>query len=325
MALPRQRRHDRLDHEFYSYSGERSIVEAEGQRWLTPVFYHRADLFQSLHLASYGAVRDLLPSSDLEPIRWFDGRAVIGIAAFRYHHVSVEAPDGTPQLLAPYGEISINALVARHPTRRGISVLRSTVVGPAGFIFHLPVTTAEACKAGRDAFGMAKFVADMDFYEEPTLRRVTLSEEGAEILSLQVARRGPVIADHSPITAYSVLAHQLIETRIPFSGFRQTAIGSQAGRLTLGSHLVADQLRTLAVAPAALMSASYLDARLILPLGTPVAECDAYTGYPGRPRDRGRYTLAYPHTGPMDLYTVPAGIWHQGEAAATTSGGTPHA
>ncbi|HYB39739.1 MAG TPA: acetoacetate decarboxylase family protein [Mycobacterium sp.] len=140
-------------------------------------------------LASYDAVRDVLPSSDLHPVRWFDGRAAVLIAAMRYHEVSVRHADGTPDLLAPYGEVLIAALVTRRPLQRGLPLLLPTMQGLGGFVLDLPVTTAEACDLGRKLFGLPKFVADMDFREEPTQRQVKISEGDAEIMTLRVCPR----------------------------------------------------------------------------------------------------------------------------------------
>ena len=54
------------------------------------------------------------------------------------------------------------------------------------------------------------------------------------------------------------------------------------------------------------MAASYLDARLILPFGNPIGAAQDYAGYPGGDRARGRFTVEYPGTGPIDQYSVPA-------------------
>jgi hypothetical protein len=178
----------------------------------------------------------------------------------------------------------------------------------SGFILDLPVTTAEARDAGRNGYGMAKFLADMDFSEEPGHRKVMLSEEDVHIFTLSVRTSGPVLADRAPLPMYSVQHGQLIETVIRFQGHRQAGLGAGAGRLVLGEHPVADRLRALGVATEPVMVASYLDARLILPAGTSVGPARDYVGHVGRDRDRGRLTVAYPGTAPIDLYAVPAGI-----------------
>ncbi|TQM64672.1 acetoacetate decarboxylase family protein [Humibacillus xanthopallidus] len=302
-------RRRRRDDDFYRFTADRPVMELDGFRLRPPFYYHRADAFKSLHLASYDAVRAILPSDDLNPMRWFDGRAMIGLGVFRYEHVSVEDADGTIRLLAPYGEIAVVALASRGRSRvRGFGALQVAMGSSGGFILDLPVTTREACDGGRNGYGMAKFVADMDFTEEPGHRKVVLSEEDAHIFTLSVRASGPVLADREPAPMYSVQHGQLIETVIRFQGHRQSGLGAGAGRLVLGEHPVADRLRALGVATEPVMVGSYLDARLILPTGTSVGAARDYVGHLGRDRDRGRLTVAYPGTDPIDLYAVPAGI-----------------
>ena len=303
--LPLRRR----DKNFYTWTGARPAVNVHGRVMRPPFFYHRADAFQSIHLASFDAVQGILPSADLHPIRWFDGRALVGIGVFRYEHVSYEDAEGTTKLLAPYGEISVVALVSRtKPRLRGLGMLQAALVGGGTFILDLPVTTKQARDGGRSIYGMPKFVADMDFSEEPGRRKVVLSEENAHILTVEVRVGGPVMADHAPLMTYSVKDGKLIETRSRFLGHRQTGMGASSGSLALGEHPVSDRLRALDVATEPLAVSSYLDARLILPTGTPVGPAHEYVGYLGQDRERGRLTVSYPGTGPIDLYEVPGGL-----------------
>jgi hypothetical protein len=310
------------DADFYAWTGPRPVTEIEGLRLMGPACYHPFETFRSIHLASYDAVRDVLPTSNLHPVRWFDGRAVVMIAAMRYREVSLSHADGTPDLLAPYGEVGVAALVTRKPSPRGLPLLSPTMHDVGGFILDLPVTTAEACELGRKSFGLPKFVADMDFREEPTMRQVTIFEDDAEILTLRVRPGGRVSTDHAPVIMYSASGGDLIETTIRFSGHRQIGLGSRAGRLAPGSHPVADRLRSLSVSGEPLVVYNYLDARTILPSGTPVGTAGEYPGYVGKRRFRGRLTVEYPGTGPIDQYTVPRGILHpaSAEPAEASSG-----
>ncbi len=250
----------------------------------------------------------------------------MGFGAFRYEHVSMEHADGTSQMLAPYGEIGVLALATRGKAQvKGLGMLRAALGSVQGFILDLPVTTAEARDGGRDVYGMAKFVADMDFTEEPGHRKVVLSEEEAHIFTLDVRTSGPVVADRAPTTTYSVHHGQLIETVVRFEGHRQAGLRGRASTLVLGEHPVADRLRSLDVVTQPLVVASYLDARLILPTGTPVGAARDYVGHLGRDRERGRLTVSYPGTGPIDLYAVPLGLRRVRESAATGAERATHA
>ena len=309
------RAHRRFDGaDFYTWTGPRPLTEIDGQRLMGPAIYHPFESFRSAHLASYDAVRDVLPSSDLYPVRWFDGRAAVLIAAMRYREISVSHADGTPDLLAPYGEVMIAALVTRKPTPRGLPLLFPTKHHLGGFVLDLPVTTAEAYDLGRKVFGLPKFVADMDFREEPMRRQVKISEDGTEILTLTVRPEGPVVTDHAPVILYSALHGDLLETSVRFLGHRQVALGRHAGQLSLGAHPVADRLRGLSVSAEPLVVYNYLDARMILPFGNPIGTARDYPGYVGRDRLRGRLSVQYPGTGPIDQSTTPQGVLHRASA-----------
>lgn len=185
------------------------------------------------------------------------------------------------------------------------------------FILDLPVTTAEARDAGRAVYGMPKFVADMDFTEEPGHRKVELWEQDAHILTLEVRTHGTLTPEHKPTTLYSVHDGQLIETVTRFQGYRQTGLGAGAGTLVLGEHPVADRLRALGVATDPLIVGTYLDARIILPAGAPVGVAREHVGHLGKDRERGRLTVSYPGTNPIDLYAIPPGLRQPVGSSAT--------
>jgi hypothetical protein len=309
------------DAKFYEWTGPRPVAEVDGLRLMGPGFFHRMDSFQSVHLASYDAVRDVLPSNELYPVRWIDGRAILMIGAVKYHAVSASHADGTTAVLAPYGEVVIAAMVTRGPARRGLPLLAPGLHHAGGFILHMPVTTLEARDLGLKIFGLPKFVADMDFREEPLLRQVRVSEQDTEILTLAIRPGSRVTTDRNPGILYSSLHGELLQTTTRFFGHRQVRLGRRAGALQLGEHPVAGRLRELGISRAPLMAASYLDGRLILPFGSPIGAAQDYTGYPGHDRTRGRFTVAYPGTGPIDQYSVPPGVLPPARSPAPTTTG----
>ena len=295
---------------FYAWTGPRPVVEVLGRRLQSPAFYHRVDSFQSVHLAEHDAVSAALPTDELHPVQWFDGRAAVLVWAVRYHEVTaLDVTDGGPgqmARLAPYGEVGVSALVTRRPARKGLPMMRPLMPGVGGFVLHLPVTTGEADEVGRAIFGFPKFVADMDFIEEPGHRRVTVSEAGRDILRLDVLPRGPVVADHRDLLAYSVRGTELMETTIRSQGHGQPGLGRRSGLLRLGDHPVAEELGRLGIDPEPQRTMSHVDLRLILPWSHPVGSARPYPGYLGAVRSRARLTVAYPGTGPLEQLTLPA-------------------
>jgi hypothetical protein len=289
------------DDGFNEWRGARPEVRIGENIHRLPVSYHDTDGFTAVHPASYQAVRAELPSDAIEPLRWVDGRALVAITAWRFKATTWSASDGPVSTLTPYGEISVAAVVTRGPAPRVLPFIRGE---QRAFILHLPVTTSEACDGGRQIWGLPKFVADMDFVEEPSSRRVELSEAGSTILILTVRPGGPVLPDRRSFVVYSALNGELLETVMPVRCFVQTRMGSRAGELALGAHPVAARLRQLEISPQPALAFNYLRHRSILPAGTPIGAAKTYQGYTGTERQLGRFTVTYPGTEPLDQYAA---------------------
>ncbi|MFC4784539.1 acetoacetate decarboxylase family protein [Nocardioides sp. MAHUQ-72] len=312
MATPEEHaRHGPDRGDFYDWSGPRPQRAVGGRLFEMPAFYHRITCFYSVHLADHAAVRDELPSREVEPVRWFDGSAAVQVVALRYDEVT-GVVDGRPARLAPYGEVGISALVSRHRWPRGVAMAASDRVRFGGFVLDLPVTTAEARDLGREVFGFPKFVADMDFRDGPGEQAVSLSEEGTPILDLRVRPAGRVVRVRRPWLMYSSLDNRLLETEVPMVGHCRGRKLRPDAELRLGDHPVAERLRRLRVRPEPVAAATYLGLRMVLPAGVPVGSARAHPGHPGRERDRGRLTVDYIGTGPIDQYAPAGGVLHVG-------------
>ncbi|MGY1822732.1 acetoacetate decarboxylase family protein [Geodermatophilus sp. SYSU D00079] len=279
-----------------AWAGPTPRVCVGGRSLTLPLRYPDNACFASVHAASYAAVAAALPGDTLRPVRWVDGRALLSIAAFRYRAVTTaDVPAGR---LAPYGEVAVAVVVTRGPALPVLPLARRRL---SLFVLHLPVTTAEARDAGAALWGFPKFVADMDFAEERTARRVVVAEGGTTLLELAVRGRGPVLPDRRPAVMYTTLGGQLLETVVPMAGRLRVAFGRGAGALRLGGHTVADALRALDVAPSPLAVFDHLEHRSVLPAGRAVGPAPDHHGYRGAERASGRFTVRYPHTPPLDL------------------------
>jgi hypothetical protein len=201
--------------------------------------------------------------------------------------------------LAPYGEVSVAAVVTRGPAHRLLPVLNPRM---QVFVLHLPVTTLEARDVGKVLWGFPKFVADLDFVEHPTVRQVSVSEDGRHVLTLALRPGGLVLPDHRPHVVYTVLGGELVETVVPMSGYRQIRLGRRSGRLELGDHPVGRDLARLEVSPAPLACFNYVTHRCVLPAGSGIGPARDFRGYAGRERPLGRYTIRYPDSPPLDQY-----------------------
>ena len=193
--------------------------EIQGRTVTLPVEVRRARTWAAQFLV------DATPASLLMPpgltVARVAGRAMAIVAVARYE-------DGD---LDRYNEVGV-AFLVRAAARKGIGV----------YIHHLPVTQQFTLEAGRTIWGYPKFMADIDIVEHPGGARVLLASDGEEILQLDV-RRGWVSVPSRAIPTYTYLDGVLRETRWTTSGRARTRLGG--GRLELGSHPIAKELRAL--------------------------------------------------------------------------------
>jgi hypothetical protein len=273
----------------------------------SPILYHRSRSISTLHRASYEAVREVLPSVDLHPVRMPGGDAVISISGMQHEEITANGVEGLAAL--PYGEVLVAAAVTRRPAPPFLPLVAPVWSGIAAgfFVLHLPVTTRVARDAGRLIWGYPKFVADIEFEESVDATRVQLSEGGRDILMLSAAPKGRPTIEQGRWVLYSVLGDELIEESMPIRGVVQNGRLGRLGHLQLGSHQVADELRALGISPHPFLATRLVAGRFAMTPGRPIGAARQYLGYIGAERDLGRYVVSYPHTPPIDRYATTSG------------------
>lgn len=288
---------------FYERTGPRTTAVRWGAAYAgSPIVYHRSEGIQTLHTASLEAVRAALPTDELHPVRAASDRAVIAVTAYRHDEVTAHGVHG--RAVMPYGEVIIAALVTRRPAPRLLPLVaprlaRETV---GAFVLHMPVTHLPARDGGRLVWGYPKFVADMTFEDSIETLRCTLSEGGYDILTHTLRPAGRPSVTSGSIVLYSVLEGELLALDVPMSGISRRRRGAAAGRLELGNHQVADELKELGINPEPFLGRRLSDLRLALTFGHAVGEARPYLGYIGEDRDFGRYLVRYATEAPIDMY-----------------------
>lgn len=251
-----------------------------------PIRYWRTDCFMGIFPADHGAVRDLLPSSRLHPVRLRGGKVAVAVVAYNYLETGV----------GPYGEIGISPLCTLDRAAPPVLplLLQGHGRGFGGFVAHLPVTSRVAREAGRTVWGYPKFVADMAFDLLPERQQVTLAEGGQEILRLGVRRSGPVLLERAPLTTFTVRDTRLIRTTVATRGYVATSVGASGGDLTLGDHPLGHELAALGLGTAPVVTKTYLTHSAILPVGEDIGPAERpYSGYAGAEREFGTHTIRY--------------------------------
>lgn len=196
-----------------------SSFQIQGRTVTLPVEVRRARTWAAQFLIDAAAAQQLMPPG--LTVAKVAGRAMAIIPVARYE-------DGD---LDEYNEVGV-AFLARAAGRKGVGV----------YVHHLPVTQGFTLEAGRTIWGFPKFMADIDIVEHPGGARILLSSDNEEILQLDV-RRGWVSVPSRAIPTYTYMDGLLRETPWTTSGKARARLGG--GRLELGSHPIAKELRAL--------------------------------------------------------------------------------
>jgi hypothetical protein len=304
---------------FYQRTGPRSEPAQYGTAWAGfPVVYHRCEASQTLHSARLDAVRELLPTAELHPVRLPGGRAVVVVSALRWDEVTSTGVTGRTML--PYGEVMVGAMVTHRPAPPVLPLTGLVVPGvPYGaFVLHLPVTHRQARDGGRLAWGYPKFIADIEFEDSLETVSCMVSEGGQRVLHQTVHPAGKPTVMRESLVLYSSLDGELIAEHSPLYGIKRLRLGPGGGRLELGEHPVGLELRRLDIDPRPLATRRVVDLRTSLTFGHPVGSAREYVGYIGEDRDLGGYIVRYDGEEPIDMYAPFAPT--AGSAAATQAG-----
>ena len=119
----------------------------------------------------------------------------------------------------------------------------------ANYVLNLPVTTAAACRAGREIWGYDKFVAAIDVKSEGTTFSTVLRDEGREIICALEGRRGASVpAPPTDIVTFTLHHGRLIKTviQVPTPSFASSGDGFLF-KVGTSKHPMADNLRALAL------------------------------------------------------------------------------
>ncbi len=208
-----------------------------------PILYRKARAVMALFAAERQPLEALLHDPELELVPLAGGKPAVAVAFFAYEETSI----------GPYHEAAVATFVAPKalgvPARPALDMalpLRWRRVGM--YILHLPVTTSIANAAGREIWGLPKFVTDIPIdWQEGHIRAAVLAPGSSAPLctlegELGRGRSLPLRA----ILLYSRLNQELIATRVDYLGLARFVRGPQL-RLQVGTdtHRMARDLAAL--------------------------------------------------------------------------------
>lgn len=208
--------------------------EIQGRTVTMPVEVRRARSWAAQFLVDARAAHRLLPSG-LEVARPVPGRAVLVVGIVCYDDTDLDA----------YNEVAVSLLVRPPGSPPAGRITREFFGGDVGVhILHLPVTQTFTLEAGRTIWGYPKTLAQIEVTEEPRGVSATMVQDDQHVLTLEVKPGGPLPVPNRPPPTYSVLDGTLVRTDWDITGPRPRARPG-GSRIELGTHAIADQLRTL--------------------------------------------------------------------------------
>ncbi|MDI9977862.1 MULTISPECIES: acetoacetate decarboxylase family protein [Rhodococcus] len=215
-----------------------------------PVEIRAASAFTAMYSVPTAAAQSLIDYTGLEILQFRPGRGICVL-------VFVDYVDGD---LGPYNEFGVAFLVRDHRAD-STSVpqdLKALTRGRAGALIHqLPVDGDFTLAAGRGIWGFPKFLADFDVDHTGSVRRGSVSEGGRLIAQLSV-KPGIAVPGSGAGTSLAAYSHLDGLTRFTTWDMNPTGIRSRPGgaELKLGSHPIADELRSLGLPKRALVTSS---------------------------------------------------------------------
>ncbi|HEY5527030.1 MAG TPA: acetoacetate decarboxylase family protein [Candidatus Anoxymicrobiaceae bacterium] len=156
-------------------------MKMDGGTGKFPIFYRDARMFTLLLPANYLALKRMLPDPRFAPAQVLPGVGGIYLAAFEYFDTDI----------APYNEFAIGILLntPHYAGIPGYNMLRQYFAGFFNaYVYHLPVTTEIALRAGRDFYNYPKFIGGIEFSDTESAITCDLSRDGEQIMTISGAK-----------------------------------------------------------------------------------------------------------------------------------------
>jgi hypothetical protein len=230
-----------------------------GQTVTLPVEIRKATAFTAAFAVPYDKAAQLISPTGLRPLTLphLPGLGKRTICML----VLVDYVDGD---LGPYNEFGVCFMVRDHRAAAESSALldaKAMVTGDACALIHqLPVDGEFTRQAGRGIWGFPKIMADFDADHASDTKRASVRADGQLIAQLTV-RKGIAVPDQkssAELTSYSYLDGVTRFTPWHMRA-RDTKVRVGGADLILGTHPIADELKTLGLPRRALMTTSVGD------------------------------------------------------------------
>ena len=222
------------------------VYSIQGEEVRLPLRVRDASSGAATFVVPTAAARRLVPDL-LEVPEVVPGRTLCSIAAIEYRDND----------LGEYNEVSIAFFVREKGAPAGlpyVGTVSNFLRGRLGtYIRHLPVNGVLTCAAGCTIWGFPKTVEEIDLCKDENRATCRLVSNGAHVLTLSLPRGGTRRLPQMAMATYSLIDGRLHKTSFSTGG---SGVGFRLGgcEITLGSHPIADELRSLGLPKRALMT-----------------------------------------------------------------------
>jgi hypothetical protein len=213
--------------------------EIEGKSLGYPAFFQDGSSAVGLFMVPSSGAQVLIGASGFEVAELLPGRAGFSLSCVHYR----ESDCGV------YNEISLAFFVKpKHGRGSGIPYLGTWLDiardDSATHVWKLPVTSKLANDAGVLMWGFPKTIEEIDFEVAGGRAAFRLRMDGREVLSYSVPATGKQNPPRSASAVYSIFEGAPHVTYLEHE-YHDVGVGFGRGRLSLGEHPIADQLRGL--------------------------------------------------------------------------------
>lgn len=207
-----------------------TVYRMTGVRLSSETYYVDWSRINASFPASLEKVQAILPSSKLKPVEIAPGKTRIVVAGNHFRKVLS---------LPPYEEVGVFVPV----TYQGSGAVEDC---PHYYILSLPVSIEAARWGGADLLGMPKFVAPIQYEETEKTITFRVQIDGKDTIRLEVPR---ISTQFTTVDSgyYGMRDGQFIRTRMHLEGTIGQCAGEAGATLVLGSHPMADTIRSLGI------------------------------------------------------------------------------
>ncbi|CBL45032.1 Hypothetical protein HDN1F_14490 [gamma proteobacterium HdN1] len=222
-----------------------TVATSEGDVDL-PILYYDTTAVYAFFLVDKNKVERQLAGTGLIPCLSIGNKSIVGIACFEYRDTTVGV----------YNEVGVAAMVSRYPLPNAVHEWKDILThlshpelrDSGMYVIDLPVTTPRANAAGREIWGLPKFVTPIPFSLSGRAFSCAVEDpNGAgEIMRLEGKMGISVPSPALSLTLFSVLEGKPLRTHVNARGKSAFALaGSVTLRIGTSNHPMAERLRAL--------------------------------------------------------------------------------